>query len=316
MSERARPTVAADRRRIPVGSNDHAQSGHGRALVVSHPCVVPANQSVFAALATKGRSIDLVVPNRWKHEYADKPIKPMGLPGLKARLYARRVALQGRAQRHVYVSSFTRTFVRGHAPRVVFLEEESFSYRHFSGESRAGGQASRSVFRPTRIWTGRFPCLRGLFERGPCGTRHLFAARSPRAKQIVEQWGARGRVEVVPHAVPGWRELPRSRRSNDAFTIGFAGRLVEQKGVRDLVAAASRLGTTSRLLFVGNGPLREEVAEATSGVDLEILTDMSHEDMPRTYSQMDVLVLPSRTTPTWTDSSAGCWWKPCGAACP
>jgi glycosyltransferase involved in cell wall biosynthesis len=95
--------------------------------------------------------------------------------------------------------------------------------------------------------------------------------------------------------------LIRECRSAE-FSVGFAGRLVEEKGVRDLVAATATMKPGVRLLFFGNGELREELeAASTPERPVEVVTDVAHEDMHRAYARMDVLALPSRTTPTWTE---------------
>jgi glycosyltransferase involved in cell wall biosynthesis len=86
------------------------------------------------------------------------------------------------------------------------------------------------------------------------------------------------------------------------FTIGFAGRLVEEKGVLDLVKAASRMSGRVRVLLAGNGDLRERLAKMDGPeVDVQIATDLAHEDMARAFAEMDVLVLPSHTTSTWVE---------------
>lgn len=64
-------------------------------------------------------------------------------------------------------------------------------------------------------------------------------------------------VAVVPNAVePG---IPSPRQGGDLF---FAGRLVEEKGIRQLIEAAKSAGV--RVVIVGDGPLASEVATSPS----------------------------------------------------
>jgi glycosyltransferase involved in cell wall biosynthesis len=91
---------------------------------------------------------------------------------------------------------------------------------------------------------------------------------------------------------------PPARDAHLPFTVGYVGRLVEAKGIPDLLAAADRLPEDTRLLIVGDGPLRGLVA-AHPKVDLRV--GVPHDDMASLYAEMEVLVLPSRTTRTWSE---------------
>jgi glycosyltransferase involved in cell wall biosynthesis len=118
---------------------------------------------------------------------------------------------------------------------------------------------------------------------------------------MLEQWGARSPVGVVAHTLPEWDPAPAPPRQAP-FTIGFAGRLVPEKGIRDLLAAVARLDFPARLLIVGDGPLRSEVQSADLGrATLEVRTGIRGAELPDHYREMDVLVLPSRTTATWAE---------------
>ena len=271
-----------------------------RALVVSHPCVIPANQSVFAFLAHHGWRLDLVVPSQWSHPYADGQIAAIKLPDLEGGFHRRRVAMVGQPQRHFYPNGCSRV-LRRVMPDVAFVEEESFSIPAFQWGLACwrrgipfGVQSDENLERalplPARIcraWTLRHAAF--------------VAARSPKAKELTERWGARGRVEVIPHAVPSWPSAS-VKKGSGTFTIGFAGRLVPEKGLFDLLAAACRLPAPVRVMIVGNGPLKDELAQVRhEGVEIEIATDIKHEDMARAFAAMDVLALPSRTTRTWAE---------------
>jgi glycosyltransferase involved in cell wall biosynthesis len=84
--------------------------------------------------------------------------------------------------------------------------------------------------------------------------------------------------------------------------VGYAGRLVEEKGITDLLAACGSLPAPLRLLVAGDGPMRATVEAARvpePGVELH--TDLGYAGMPEAYAEMDVLVLPSRTTASWAE---------------
>jgi glycosyltransferase involved in cell wall biosynthesis len=154
-------------------------------------------------------------------------------------------------------------------------------------------QAAENLDRP-------FPLPARLIRDRVLARADFVAARSPTAADLVRRWGARGLVSLVPHAVPRW-PTGRPRNAGGAFTVGFAGRLVEQKGIADLVAACRLLGAPADLLVIGDGPLRPTLEGARLPGEVRIWSGVSHERMPEAYAEMDVLVLPSRTTRTWAE---------------
>ncbi len=127
------------------------------------------------------------------------------------------------------------------------------------------------------------------------------AARSPAAVDLAIKWGARGNIGLVPHHVSGW-DNSRRTSNDDLFTIGYAGRLVAEKGLDTLVDATRLLGRNVELVVAGDGPLRSWLESADLGeASLRMICGIDHAAMGDVYTQMDVLVLPSRTTPTWAE---------------
>lgn len=123
-----------------------------------------------------------------------------------------------------------------------------------------------------------------------------------------------GRLSVIPHGVdlerfkpmsPDSPEVIASRRefglSEGDAVVGFIGRLVPQKGLSHLLAAAEILQAryrNIRFVVVGDGPLRTELTTATasSGNDrFYFLGERS--DVPRLLELFDVLVVPSEWEP-------------------
>lgn len=268
-----------------------------RLLVVSHPAALAVNQLVYAELVELGWQVDLIVPDRWGHEYGE--IVPAPLPALADHFHPLPVVLAGRPQRHAYRCRIS-AVLRQLRPDVVFVEQEAFSVAALQWGMAAhraglpfGVQAAENLDRalppPVRVW-----------RKWVLGHAPFVAARSPSAASLVERWGATGQVRLVPHHVPSWPSAPRS--TSETFRIGFAGRLVPEKGLDVLVDAVRSLGVATELVVAGDGPLRSWLEGADiGGATLGLLTGLDHADMGKAYASMDVLVLPSRTTERWAE---------------
>jgi glycosyltransferase involved in cell wall biosynthesis len=271
-----------------------------RLLVVSHPAVLGVNQLVYRELAERGWRVDIVVPRRWRSEYSSEAIIPEALPGLEGSLHPVPVLLSGRPQRHLYLTR-CRALASRLAANVAFLEAETYSLaasqwrRALSGLGIPFGvQAAENIDRPL---PGTVRRLRSRVLEDAA----FVAARSETAGELVRTWGARGEVGLAPHAVPGWTEIPQAPAGRP-FTVGFAGRLTGSKGLEDLLAAVRLLQSPVELLLIGNGELREQLEGAEiPGGHVRVLDGLSHEQMARGYAQLDVLALPSHTTPTWKE---------------
>jgi glycosyltransferase involved in cell wall biosynthesis len=245
--------------------------------------------------------VKLIVPNRWVDEYSPQGFTPQPVAELVGTFARVRVAQPGRYQRHFYITLPSRWLQRWR-PDAVFLEQEPFSVPALQwgiGCQRLGIpwglQGDENLDRP-------FPWPAKVIRSYTMGRADFFAARSPNAAQMLERWGARSPIAIVPHTIPEWQPAPGGDHPSGAFTIGFAGRLVELKGIDDLIAAVRMLEFPFRLLVVGDGPLRGRLEQADLGHgQLELRTGLRSDDMPELYRQMDVLVLPSRTTRTWAE---------------
>jgi glycosyltransferase involved in cell wall biosynthesis len=271
----------------------------GALLVVSHPAVVDVNQTVYRELARRGWQVTIVLPSRWRHEYSREDIEPRALAGLEGALRPTRVALPGRPQRHFYLTSCS-SICRRTRPDVAFVEAEPYAL--------SAAQWSRTLKRldiPFGV-----QCYENIDRPLPMPVRMLrsrvlrdaafVAARSDSAMRLARAWGAAGEVDLAPPAVPSWESVPQA--PEHAFTVGYAGRLIESKGLIDVLAAVRQLDAPVEMLLVGNGELRAQLeGQAIPGSRVRVLDGLAHDQMASAYAQLDVLVLPSHTTPTWKE---------------
>jgi glycosyltransferase involved in cell wall biosynthesis len=283
-----------------------ADAGGRRLLAVSHPSVVSVNQEVYRELRGRGWEVTIVLPRRWRSEYTGRDIRPQALAGMGDALRPVPVALRGRAQRHLYLAS-ARKLVADARADVAFVEAEPFSLpaaQWARALARAGVpfgvQCAENIDR-------RLPLPVRLMRSRVLRETSFVAARSDSAIHLARAWGAGGEVALAPHAVPSWDRAPaRIERpfaiEQRPFTVGYAGRLVESKGLLDLLAAVRRLDAPVELVLIGDGELRGKLErQEIPGSRVRVLDGLSHEEMAAGYAQLDVLALPSHTTPTWKE---------------
>ena len=276
-----------------------AASEPRRLLVISHPAVVNVNQEVYRELLRRGWDVTIVVPSRWRHEYSHKPVRPQALAGMESTLRPTPIAFPGRVQRHVYLTR-CRSLCRAIDPHVAFIEAEPYSLA-----ATQWGHALKRLDIPFGV-----QCYENIDRDLPLPIRWLrsrvlrdaafVAARSDSAGRLVRKWGARGEVGFAPPAVPRWESVPSAPAH--PFTVGYAGRLIERKGLFDLLAAVRRLDAPVELVMIGNGEIRDQlVGQPIPGSSVRVLDGLTHDQMASGYAQLDVVVVPSHTTATWKE---------------
>jgi len=86
--------------------------------------------------------------------------------------------------------------------------------------------------------------------------------------------------------------------------MGFAGRLVHEKGV-DVLLRAIAQAPDVKLLIAGDGPeeksLRELAAQLNIAQRVAWRGAMRSTEMPAFYRECDALAVPSRTLPNWKE---------------
>jgi glycosyltransferase involved in cell wall biosynthesis len=119
--------------------------------------------------------------------------------------------------------------------------------------------------------------------------------------------GGFSNVVLIPPAVDTDTFHPSTARkaADHPFTVGYVGRLVPEKGVDILLRAASHVDPLPKVLIVGDGPERLHLEILAQQLDLQRVVHWrgktAHSNVPTSLRELDVLILPSRTTPTWKE---------------
>ena len=144
----------------------------------------------------------------------------------------------------------------------------------------------------------------------------LYIAVTPQARDaLVDEGVDASQIEVVPAAVDCRRfspdVYPGGIRSQWKITesqtvVLYVGRLIQEKGIVELVRAFSRVrDRDSVLVIVGYGNQKDRAMHAARSLGItervRVVSRVSYADVPRLYAAADVVVAPSLPTPYWEE---------------
>ena len=193
--------------------------------------------------------------------------------------------------------------VREFRPDIVHIDEEPYNAATAHACRIGHARRARVVFFAWQNIRRRYPPPFAWFERYVFG-RAAGIAGTETAAEVLRAKGFAGRLAVIPQfGVDPERFAPGPADARDGtFRIGFAGRLVHEKGIELLVEAGRRLDGDPELMIAGAGPLDEAIrAQAAGDVGVRLLGALPSAEMPGFYQGLDVLVLPTLGRRGWTE---------------
>ncbi len=199
----------------------------------------------------------------------------------------------------------------------VEAEPESYQALHavivrgvLSSKTKIVLMSARNIDFPRGQYPYRVSWTHAFAERTTVRRIGGILAHNSTAVQLFRSRGIR-EVMLVPHAVDTSRFRPANtsvagnRVGPSSFTVGYVGRFVPEKGIDVLLQASAKLGFEHQILLVGRGPsensLRKECEELKISDRVRWAGPVPYESLPDFYHSMNVLVLPSRTTPLWKE---------------
>ena len=273
-----------------------------RVLRIAHASLTPRLRERERALVRCYPDVDLevVTAERWREAEVEVEATVDDLfPVRKAR---------PRLSKHIQLFAYDPrpiiSSLRRHRPDIIDLNAEPYSVVCAEVLTLRNWLAPRVpvVLGTCQNIFHRYPPPFNLLERR--GLNQVAAAYgcSETVRELLIAKGFRQPIRVIPFGV-NLNEYPvRSQRpAEETLTIGFAGRMLPAKGLDILVRALSTMaGEKWKLLVVGDGPERESFQRMLSELNLADRTQLTgavgYDQMSQLFQQMDVLVLPTRTT--------------------
>jgi glycosyltransferase involved in cell wall biosynthesis len=150
-----------------------------------------------------------------------------------------------------------------------------------------------------------YPFPFSMIERYALGRAAGAHVCNEAAGDRLRRHGLRGVLSVLALGVDLRHFRPRERAAPDGrLRVGFAGRLARHKGIGVLVEAMASLEGWP-VEMVGDGPDRAWLLERARALQMaDRLVLHGHADqaeLARRYRDLDVLVVPSIPTPSWTE---------------
>lgn len=210
------------------------------------------------------------------------------LPGGRWHPWVYTTLLALRYRRHLRECSVLRVFhVTGALPAVMakrlygipFVTTYGYRYSEFGSRSWSAAR------------------LRGCVETLGLAEADAVIVTTPELATHVAARVPWHKIQLIPNGVDTRLFQPTSRTPNAARNVLFVGRLVAQKNLERLIAAAGKLVSRFelRLTLVGDGPLRGrlETEARSAAVPVDFVPFVDHQRLPDLFGRADVFVLPS-----------------------
>ncbi|MDP2659308.1 MAG: glycosyltransferase [Dehalococcoidia bacterium] len=273
-------------------------------LMVSKACYLATYRRKLVEMASlPGMDLTLMAPPYWRMGQKRALLEPGETAGY--RMLVENPALNGHFHLHFYPQLGRLLAQLG--PDLLHMDEEPYdlvTYLAVRGAIRRGVKVV--FFTWQNLWR-EFPPPFGFMESYVLRRAQGAITGNAEASDILRRKGYRGHLATIPQfgVDPEVFRPPETSGQPRRFTIGFAGRMVKEKGIQVLLEAVAGLQGDWRLLLVGDGPLRQEIEGQAERLGIGSRVDFpgsfASGDMPARYAEMDALVVPSLTVPHWKE---------------
>ena len=283
-----------------------------RVLYSSHTYLVGENQKKLESIVKQSDiELDVVVPHLWKEPVLGT-IYPHIDKDASYNIFPTRILFPGNEMRFMYLS--LDLYMQNFQPDVIVVENGvgALSYTQFLLCKRKFAPQAKIVF--FTWWNipyrARQP-FRAIESFNITGTDGAIVG-NVEAKNIVLSQGYVGPLTILPQlgvdtdlfAGGDGKDIKRHLGLHK-FVIGYAGRLVPEKGLRVLMDALDIFQGQFDLLIVGSGEMEDELrfwgSTLPKGKNLHLHNSVPHAQIPEFMQAMDVFVLPSLTTSHWKE---------------
>ena len=288
-------------------------------LVFSHIYILKPYRRKFEEIAKSFANVRLrvITPAEWLENFQEIVFESDIEPAISSRYedFGCPICFSGYTSRFLYTRDIV-THFRDFKPDIIHFEEEPWSMcalqvlllkKLFCSNSRLIFRTSLSIWMKQRFMLPTY--IEKLFFK----ETDIAFPLSDSAGEILRRKGYRGPMKSFPNGVDvqmfrkiDVTELKSQIGLNGKFVIGYAGRLLQMKGLDTLLRAAAQLKTLDyQLLILGRGDYKSNLVTLAEHLNISDkvcwLDVVPPEEVPRYINCMKVLVLPSLPTTGWVE---------------
>ncbi|MBI5561787.1 MAG: glycosyltransferase [Deltaproteobacteria bacterium] len=287
-----------------------------RIVFAWHAAVEPEYRKLFKEFAGMGHSVTVISPEAWREGGRDQHAYTVEADGY--RLLGLPVAYKNKPKRFFYTDAVALALtIRMSRPDVVHVFEEPYSAAAFQLVilTRLFGRKAKIVMESFENINAEERSLPARFERYTLKRCDALIAVPGEGAEVWRAKGCGKPIKQVPVGVdenffkktegtiPGLEFLDE----RDKVRIAYVGRLTDEKGIGMLMeafAVLTKAGEPCELALVGGGEAGKYKArckELGIGDSVTFIAAVESAALPLIYSKVDILVLPSLTTPQWKE---------------
>ncbi len=274
--------------------------------MISKALVIGAYHKKLEELVRLGITLDVIIPAKWGNQRAEIS------QGNGYNIHVMPAFFSGKNHFHFYPGF--KTLLKEIKPDIIHVDEESYSFVTYLTVHHARTSGIPVVFFNWQNIDKKYPWPFSAMERYSIKYSAAGIAGNREAKDILLNKGCKIPLYIIPQFgvdsnLFSKQVQARLRKeiigNTDAFVVGFSGRFVEEKGIRGLINACSKLPSKVHLVLIGGGPLRSKLLREASSSGIEkrfhIIDSVISTEMPKYLNILDCLVLPSLTKGNWKE---------------
>ena len=248
-------------------------------------------------------AVDLVavVPPSWRDPAYEMPLERAHADSYE--LASSPIVFNG--SYHLFFFPRLGRLLEHYRPDILHIDEEPYNLATFLAMIGARRRGVPALFFTWQNLVRSYPPPFSWMERYVYRHAAWAIAGTEAAGDVLRAKGYRGAISIIPQFGVDPDIYRPEERSPRPFTVGFAGRLVPEKGVTLLIDACARLGLDFRLSVAGAGPAEGAIRAAAAGYGLQERTVLEgaipSAQMPEWLRGCDVVVLPSVSRPSWVE---------------